>query len=217
MLSKSSHLLNHGGNMKKTIAVATNNKNKLKEIKQMLESTNLNLKSLEDLGGSSPKEDKNTFIENSIIKARYLANHSGFPTLADDSGLVVPDLNGMPGVISARFAGNNASDENNRKKLTEELIKKNVKEAKAYFYSLLVFFRYPNDPAPIITEGKWHGIIRQFDSGKNGFGYDPMFFIPELGKTSAEMDPVEKNKISHRGKAMRKMLELLKLEHISNI
>ncbi|MBP9654889.1 MAG: RdgB/HAM1 family non-canonical purine NTP pyrophosphatase, partial [Rhodocyclaceae bacterium] len=148
-----------------------------------------------------------TFVENALAKARHAAAHSGLPALADDSGLCVEALHGAPGVLSARYAGDPKSDARNNEKLLTHL--KEHTNRKAHFYCVLVLVRAAHDPQPIIAEGEWPGEILPEQQGEGGFGYDPLFFVPEFGQTAAEMDSETKNRVSHRGRAMQKLIERL--------
>ncbi|MDX2464468.1 MAG: RdgB/HAM1 family non-canonical purine NTP pyrophosphatase, partial [Porticoccus sp.] len=150
-----------------------------------------------------------SFVENALIKARHASRLTGLPAIADDSGLEVDRLNGAPGIYSSRFSGENATDEKNNQRLLSLLNDTPESERTARFQCVLVFMRHPEDPTPIICQGSWEGLISSKAKGKNGFGYDPIFFVPEFGCTSAQLEKTEKNKISHRGKAMAQLLEKL--------
>ena len=160
-----------------------------------------------ELGISEAEEPYVTFIENALAKARHVARESGLPALADDSGICVPVLGGAPGVLSARFAGEPKSDQANNSKLVAEL--RNHTNKSAYYYCALVYIRSADDPQPVIAEGRWDGEIIETARGQGGFGYDPHFWLPRLGKTAAELDPSEKNQLSHRGQALRQLVEKL--------
>lgn len=162
-----------------------------------------------ELGISEAEEPHCTFIENALAKARHVSRESGLPALADDSGICVTALNGMPGVISARFSGFPKSDERNNQALLEAM--KTHTDRRAHYYCVLVLVNSAGDPQPIIAEGEWHGEIAQAERGEGGFGYDPLFWLPELGKMSSELSRDEKHAISHRGKAMKVLLERLKV------
>lgn len=150
-----------------------------------------------------------SFVENAIIKARHAARLTGLPAIADDSGLEVDVLNGAPGIYSARFSGENATDDKNNLRLLSLLQEIPEEQRTARFQCLLVYMRHPEDPTPLICQGTWEGKIAFNAQGENGFGYDPLFYIPELGCSSAQLDKDEKNRISHRGKAMAQLLEKL--------
>jgi XTP/dITP diphosphohydrolase len=157
-----------------------------------------------------PEADEpfHTFVENALQKARHAARITGLPALADDSGVCVNALGGAPGVYSARFAGEPKSDARNNEKMIVELAKHEDKSA--YYYCVLVFVRHADDPQPIIADGRWNGVMVDTPRGEGGFGYDPYFFIPSLGKCAAELAPEEKNALSHRGQALRALVEKLK-------
>ncbi|HLQ02205.1 MAG TPA: RdgB/HAM1 family non-canonical purine NTP pyrophosphatase, partial [Burkholderiales bacterium] len=153
-------------------------------------------------------EPHGTFVENALAKARHASRRTKLPALADDSGICVGALGGEPGVHSARFAGAPRSDARNNEKLVEMLADKDNR--RAHYYCVIVLMRHSEDPEPIIAEGSWAGEIIAEPRGENGFGYDPHFFLRDLGKTAAELDPGEKNLLSHRGKALRRLLAKLK-------
>jgi XTP/dITP diphosphohydrolase len=181
------------------LVIATRNKNKLKEFKEILSDLDIEILSLDDFGPTPPAiEDGNTFDENAYKKAIHTAKVLGLPALADDSGLVVEALAGAPGVFSARYAGENASDDENCAKLLAELA--GVANRRAYFQCVLSL-AVPSGPA-LTYEGKCEGIIIDDKRGNNGFGYDPIFYFEEFGKTFAELSMAEKNRVSHRGKAL---------------
>jgi len=185
---------------KQQLVVATNNKGKLKEFSLLLPAfeiiaqSSLNIVPEEELG--------KTFFENSIQKARVANNASGIAALGDDSGLIVPALNNLPGLHSARYAHKNANDEANREHLKNELEKIDLLEAKAYFVCVLVLIQAPQDPFPLVATSMLEGIVKTNSQGKNGFGYDPMFYPAGSNHSLAEMDESEKAQISHRGKAV---------------
>ena len=185
---------------KQQLVVATNNKGKLKEFSLLLPAfeiiaqSSLNIAPEEELG--------KTFFENSIQKARVANNASGIAALGDDSGLIVPALNNLPGLHSARYAHKNANDEENREHLKNELEKIDLLEAKAYFVCVLVLIQAPQDPFPLVATSMLEGIVKTASQGENGFGYDPMFYPAGSNHSLAEMDESEKAQISHRGKAV---------------
>jgi XTP/dITP diphosphohydrolase len=188
------------------IALASNNAKKLSELQAMLPPSY----ELQDIGAyDSPEETGTTFVENAIIKARYVASLSKLPTIADDSGLEVDYLNGQPGIYSSRFAGAGANDNDNNQKLLEALKGVSSELRSARFRCVIVYLRHAQDPMPIIATGTWEGQILEFARGGNGFGYDPLFFIPDLKKSSAELDATEKNKKSHRALALLNLHDLL--------
>ena len=190
------------------IVIASGNPGKLREIRRILEPLDFQVVPQSDFGVPECPEPHVTFIENCLAKARHAALHTGLPALADDSGICVDALNGAPGVYSARYAGEPKSDQRNNEKLIEAL--GNESNRKAHYYCVIVLVRHPDDPQPLIAEGRWHGEIIATPRGENGFGYDPYFYLPEFGKTGAELDPDHKNAISHRGKALMMLVEKLK-------
>ena len=190
------------------IVIASNNPGKLREIGQMLAPLGLEALPQGAFGVPDCPEPHVTFIENCIAKARHAAAHTGLPALADDSGICVDALNGAPGVYSARYAGEPKSDARNNQKLIEAL--RGQANRRAHYYCVMVYVRYPDDPEPLIAEGAWHGEIIDEPRGVGGFGYDPHFLLPALGRTGAELTAEEKNAISHRGQALRVLVEKLK-------
>lgn len=184
------------------LVVATTNKNKLREFREILTGMNFEVRSLDDFGPIPPAiEDGATFEENAYKKALHTARVLGLPAIADDSGLVVEILNGQPGVHSARYAGEEADDDKNCGKLLQELAGKT--ERRAHFQCVLSI-AVPSGPA-LTYEGRCDGVIIDEKRGNNGFGYDPLFYFPELGKTFAELSAEEKNRVSHRGKALAEL------------
>ena len=193
----------------KKLVLASSNPGKLLELSALLDDSHYKIISQSDLNVPDVAETGTTFVENAIIKARHAAQHTGYAALADDSGIVVDALNGEPGVYSARFSGSNANDDANNALLVEKL--RSVPEAQrsARYQAVIVYMRNAADPSPIICEGSWEGVIVLDARGSGGFGYDPYFFLPEYGCTSAELSADEKNRISHRGQALRLLLERL--------
>jgi len=191
------------------IVLASNNAGKVREINQLLADTGLIVVPQSEFGVPEAEETGLTFVENAILKARNAAAYSGHPAIADDSGIEVDALNGAPGIYSARFARQGAGDEANLRKLLEEL--SNVPEADrtARFQCLMVYMRHGEDPTPLICHGTWEGRILPAPQGTNGFGYDPVFFVPDQGCSAAELDPEVKNGLSHRGQALRQLAALL--------
>ena len=179
--------------------LASGNQHKADEIGALLPA-HFELVLQKDLGVESPIETGTTFIENAIIKAKHASLATGLPAIADDSGLCVPFLSGDPGIYSARYAGPEATDIDNLLKLRSAL--KGASDRRAFFYCVLVYMEAAEDPTPIITEARWDGEIANEPSGDQGFGYDPIFRIPSLGKTAAELSSEQKNSISHRGQAL---------------
>ncbi len=187
----------------KQLLIASNNLGKITEFKSLFTPLNIEVLSLKEVGIiSDPEETGLTFIENALIKARNAAKLSGLPTLADDSGLVVPALKGMPGIYSARYSPA-GSDQANNMLLLEKMAKFQEEERAAYFKAVLVLLRSEKDPVPLIAEGEVHGFITESLLGQGGFGYDPLFFYPPLSRTFGELSASEKNQISHRALALR--------------
>ena len=193
--------------MPKEIVLASGNPGKLKEFRQMLEPAGYRVVPQSDYHVSEADEPYFTFIENALTKARHVSRLTGKPALADDSGLCVNVLEGKPGVLSARYAGEPKSDDRNNARLIADLA--GLPDKTANYYCVLVYVRSANDPQPVIADGRWFGRIVDTPRGANGFGYDPYFWIPEFGKTAAELTPDEKNSHSHRGMALRALLEKL--------
>ena len=190
--------------MQRTVVLASNNAGKLAEFSSLLTPLGLALRKQSELGISEAEEPYATFVENALAKARHVAQLSGLPALADDSGVCVPALGGAPGVLSARYAGEPKSDARNNQKLIHDL---SIHEDKsAYYYCVLVYLRHAQDSQPVIAEGRWDGEIIATPRGANGFGYDPHFWIPSLNKTAAELSAEEKNQLSHRGQALRALI-----------
>jgi XTP/dITP diphosphohydrolase len=192
------------------LVIASNNPGKLREFQHMLSPLGIEVLTQAQLGISEAEEPHVTFIENALAKARHVSRLSGQPSLADDSGICVAALGGAPGVFSARYAGEPKSDQRNNEKLLHDM--QGVVDRRAHYYCVLVMVRGADDPQPIIAEGEWHGEIALEQRGDGGFGYDPLFWLPELGKMSAELTREEKHEISHRGKAMRVLLQRLSAE-----
>jgi XTP/dITP diphosphohydrolase len=189
------------------IVIATGNEGKLREIQHLL--LPLEIEVLPQSGFNIPEADEPyfTFIENALTKARHTSLHSGLPALADDSGICVDALQGAPGIYSARFAGEPKSDARNNEKLLQAL--EGVEDRHAHYYCVMVLVRNPEDPQPLIAQGIWQGEILQAPRGEGGFGYDPLFLDAKTGKTGAELPMDIKNRISHRGHALRDMLHLI--------
>ncbi len=193
----------------KKLVIASNNQGKLREFQHMLAPLGIEVLTQAQLGISEAEEPHCTFIENALAKARHVSKLSGLPALADDSGICVDALDGAPGVLSARYAGEPKSDRRNNDKLLQTL--QGVTDRRAHYYCVLVLVRHADDPQPLIAEGEWHGEIAQEERGDGGFGYDPMFWLPEFGKMSAELTHDEKAQLSHRAKALQVLLEKLKM------
>jgi XTP/dITP diphosphohydrolase len=194
----------------KQIVLASNNAGKLREFGQMLATVDIEVLPQKHFNIPEAEEPHVTFVENALAKARHAAKLTGLPALADDSGLCVAALGGAPGVFSARFAGEPKSDTRNNQKLIADLQGKT--DRRAHYVAVLVFVHHADDPQPIICEGEWHGEIVDTPRGENGFGYDPYFLVPDLNQTAAEIAAEEKNKRSHRGKALAQLMERLKLD-----
>jgi XTP/dITP diphosphohydrolase len=196
----------------KKLVLASGNAGKLREIRAILGPLGCEVLTQAELGIADTEEPHFTFIENALAKARYAAERASLPALADDSGVCVVALGGEPGVHSARYAGNSAAreerDARNNDKLVAALAA--CTERRAYYYCAMVLVRHAADPQPLIGEGYWWGEISARARGDNGFGYDPHFYLPELGKTAAELDPEQKNRLSHRGQALRQLVEKLR-------
>ena len=190
------------------IVLASNNAKKLKELDAILSPLGWELVPQGELDIPEADEPHVTFVENALAKARHAARLSGMPALADDSGLCVAALGGAPGVQSARYAGEPKSDTRNNEKLLATLA--NHDSRAAHLVSVIVFVRHADDPQPLIAEGEWHGEIITEHRGAGGFGYDPLFFVPEFGKTAAELDPAVKNGVSHRAQALQSLLARLR-------
>ena len=188
--------------MKQKVILATGNQGKVKEMADVLDQFGFDVIAQTELGIDSPEETGLTFVENAILKARYASKMSGLPTIADDSGLVVKALGGAPGLYSARYAGSEADDGQNRRKLLQELTYLPLEQRQAKFVSCIVLLQSETDPSPLIAEGECHGTIAFEEKGDNGFGYDSLFFSTEKGCTFAELTTDEKKKISHRAKAL---------------
>ncbi|EKO3452904.1 XTP/dITP diphosphatase [Vibrio fluvialis] len=193
----------------KKIVLATGNQGKVREMADLLADFGFDVVAQSKFDVSEVAESGTTFIENAIIKARHAAKETGLPAIADDSGLEVDYLGGAPGVYSARYAGEDASDQQNLEKLLDAM--KDVPEAQrsARFHCVLVLMRHENDPTPLVCHGKWEGRILTQAHGSNGFGYDPIFFVPEENCASAQLEPVRKKQLSHRGQALKKLFQAI--------
>ncbi len=188
------------------LVIASNNPGKLREFQRMLAPLGIEVLTQAQLGIGEAEEPHCTFVENALAKARHVSRESGLPALADDSGICVEALGGAPGVLSARYAGDNPkSDARNNEKLLQEM--QGVTDRRAHYYCVLVLVRHADDPQPLIAEGEWHGEIGHEERGDGGFGYDPMFWLPQYGKMAAELTHDEKAQISHRAKALQVLLQ----------
>lgn len=192
----------------KKLVLASNNPGKLREFAQLLAPLDFEVLPQADFDIPEAEEPHHTFVENALVKARHAARLSGFPALADDSGLCVEALGGAPGVYSARYGGEPKSDERNNAKLLAEL--EGQSNRRAHYACVLVLMRHADDPQPIVVEGEWHGEILTAPRGAGGFGYDPLFLVPEFGCSSAELAAEQKNAISHRGKALQLLIARLR-------
>ncbi len=193
----------------KTLVLASGNAGKLKELQAMLGDLPLQIVAQGELGVSDVPETGLTFVENALIKARHASAVTGLPALADDSGLIVDALDGAPGLYSARYAGSPTNDAANNAKLLDALREVPADRRTARFYAVIVLLRHANDPQPLICEGSWEGVILDATRGSNGFGYNPVFLDPTHGLTAAEMDPAQKNAISHRALALQLLKQKL--------
>ena len=195
------------------VVLASGNPGKLREFSALFAPLGIELVPQGELGVSDAEEPHATFVENALAKARHASAHTGLPALADDSGLCVAALGGAPGVYSARYAqrhGGEKSDAANNALLVRQLA--GQPDRRAWYVALLVLVRAADDPQPLIGEGIWHGEIVDAPRGPHGFGYDPHFLLPDLGATAAELPPAEKNRVSHRARALRQLLEKLAVE-----
>ncbi|HEY0721121.1 MAG TPA: RdgB/HAM1 family non-canonical purine NTP pyrophosphatase [Gammaproteobacteria bacterium] len=195
----------------KKIVLASGNKGKVREFNEMLGGLDFEVLPQGEFAVPEIEETGLSFVENAILKARNAAMHTGLPALADDSGLEVDALQGAPGIYSARYSGPGCSDAQNIDKLLEALAQVPETERTARFQCLIVYMRHPSDPTPLIAQGSWEGRIALARSGSGGFGYDPIFWVPELGRSVAELSGEEKHARSHRGQALRRLLESLRL------
>lgn len=193
----------------KKIVLASNNKGKVREFNQLLANLDIEVVPQSEFDVPEAEETGLTFVENAILKARNAAMHTGLPAIADDSGIEVDALKGAPGIYSARFAGKGASDEQNLQKLLNELRDIPDEQRSARFQCVLVLMEHENDPTPLICQGTWEGRILHAPQGENGFGYDPVFYVPEQNCSSAELSSDTKNRLSHRGQALQKLLQAL--------
>ncbi len=191
------------------IVLASANQGKLREINQVLEPLAMTPVPQSEYFDQEAEETGLTFIENAMIKARHACRLSGLPALADDSGLEVDFLDGAPGIYSSRFAGSNATDSDNNDKLLQLLNTVPKEQRTARFHCLIVYMRHESDPTPLIAHGTWEGFILEQPRGRNGFGYDPLFFCPQQGCSSAELDATIKNQVSHRASALGQLVKVL--------
>lgn len=199
--------------MSREIVLASNNAGKLAEFRQLFAEHAIDFIPLSQFSAESVDEVGLTFVENAILKARNACRQSGLPAIADDSGLEVYALQGAPGIYTARYGGENATQEMRHAKLLQALADTPMSERGARFRCVLVYLQHYDDPSPIICEGDWEGLIALAPAGGNGFGYDPIFYVPEKSCTSAQLPEAEKHRLSHRGKALRQLLARLTERH----
>lgn len=195
--------------MNQKIILASGNAGKLREFQQLLAGCGFDVVPQSAFAIANADETGLTFVENAILKARHACAHTGLPAIADDSGLEVDALQGRPGIYSARYAGDEAADADNNAKLLQELGELEEARRTARYHCVLAFMRHAEDPTPILCHGTWEGSILAAPRGEGGFGYDPLFYVPTHQCTAAELDKAEKNRISHRGKAMAELLARL--------
>lgn len=194
------------------IVLASNNPGKVREMQALLQGVDIELLPQTRYNVPPVEETGLTFVENALLKARHACEHTGLGVIADDSGLEVEALGGEPGIHSARYAGEGADDTANNQHLLDELIDAPTPQRRARYVCILTYLRHSRDPDPLICRGTWEGSIVEQPRGEYGFGYDPLFYIPALDCTAAELDPQTKNRISHRGQALRALLEALSRE-----
>lgn len=209
-VSKSVSKNYRSGMIMQKVVLATGNPGKVRELADLLAAFGLDIVAQTELGVESAEETGLTFIENAILKARHAAAITGLPAIADDSGLAVDALGGAPGIYSARYAGLDASDQQNLEKLLTALESVPDGKRQAQFHCVLVYLRHAEDPTPLVFHGSWAGEITRSAAGVGGFGYDPIFFVPALGKTAAELSKAEKLAVSHRGQALELLLSAMK-------
>lgn len=189
------------------LVLASGNPGKLREIAALVAPLSIELVPQSRLGIAEAEEPHATFLENALAKARHASRSARLPALADDSGLCVEALGGEPGVHSACYAGRQGGRQERDAQNNEKLLLNLKEDRRAYYYCVMVLMRHPEDPRPLVAEGLWRGEIARAPRGANGFGYDPLFLLPALGKTAAELEPAEKNRISHRGVALARLIE----------
>ncbi len=191
------------------LVLASGNPGKLREIGTLLAPVSFEVISQGSLGVDEAEEPHDTFLENALAKARHASRATGLPALADDSGLCVEALGGEPGVHSAHYAGREGTREERDARNNELLLRRLGQRRDAHYYCIMVLLQRFDDPRPLIAEGLWRGEIARAPRGTNGFGYDPLFFLPALGRTAAELEPAQKNRLSHRGQALQKLIQLI--------
>lgn len=191
------------------LVLASGNRGKLAEMRQLLAGLNVELVAQSELGVAEPEETATTFVENALLKARHATRATGLPALGDDSGLCVDALGGAPGLYSARYAGVHGDSTANIAKLLDALREVDEARRTAHFHCTIALLRHADDPAPLLAQGRWDGRILGAPRGAGGFGYDPVFFDPALGRGAAELDPATKNRVSHRGQALARLRAML--------
>ena len=192
---------------KKELVIATGNSGKVDEFKKLLSLSKIEVRTQAEFGLETPAETGLTFVENSLLKARYVCEKTGMPTLADDSGLCVPSLGGAPGIFSSRYAGEGSSDAENIEKLLSSLSGAVGSERMCFFICVLVLLKSKDDPTPYIVSKTWKGEVLETPKGENGFGYDPLFYVPSYKCSAAQLPSEIKNQVSHRGQAMKTFLD----------
>ncbi|WP_311064391.1 RdgB/HAM1 family non-canonical purine NTP pyrophosphatase [Halomonas sp. DWK9] len=200
-------------NAAKTLVLASGNAGKLREFNQLLSPLGLDVRPQSDFGVHDVEETGLTFVENALLKAREASRVSGLPALADDSGLEVDALHGAPGIYSARYAGEPKSDERNNEKLLAALSECAEGQRSGRYWCVLVYLRHAEDPVPVIVQRSWEGDILAHPRGEGGFGYDPLFWLPDQGMSVAELQSETKNRLSHRGRALHALVDILKVAH----
>jgi len=198
----------------RTVVLASNNAGKIRELRTLFDGLGIEVVPQSHYGVSEAEEPHATFVENALAKARHAARHTGLPALADDSGICVRALRGAPGVHSARFGGEPRSDARNNAHLLETMLRED--DRRAHYYCVLVLLRHEFDSQPVIAEGAWHGEILRAPRGDGGFGYDPLFLDPRLGRTGAELALEDKRLVSHRGQALRALVERVRALQVEN-
>lgn len=196
--------------MQQKLVLASGNAGKLREFQQLLADCGFEVLPQSDFAVENAEETGLTFVENAILKARHACAKTGLPAIADDSGIEVDALNGRPGIYSARYSGEGANDAANNRKLLQELADVPEEKRTARYHCVLAFMRHAEDPTPILCHCSWEGRILTEARGEGGFGYDPLFFLPDMQCTAAELDKAEKNRVSHRGRAMQLLLQALR-------
>ncbi|MBL6750777.1 MAG: RdgB/HAM1 family non-canonical purine NTP pyrophosphatase [Nevskia sp.] len=191
------------------LVLASRNQGKLAELQALLAPLHWRLRAISEFDAEAPEESAPSFVENALLKARHAARVSGLPAIADDSGLEVAALDGAPGVRSARYAGEGAGDAANNQKLLDALKRVPDGSRGARFVAVIVYLRHPDDATPVIAQASWRGSILHNPHGSRGFGYDPLFYVPEFKCSAAELDPETKNRVSHRGKAARHLYSMI--------